>query len=70
MPHSISGMYAMYWIEKYPDEVESMIALDITPPKTYLESPQNNFYNSLMYVGSRLGFHRQKWILNILGYIG
>jgi len=67
MPHSVSGMYAMYWLEKYPNEIKSMIALDITPPKTYLDTPNNNFYNSLMYVGSELGFYRQTWLLNILG---
>lgn len=67
MPHSVSGMYAMYWIEEYPNEIESMIALDVTPPKTYLDTTENSFYNSLMYVGSELGFYRQTWLLNILG---
>ncbi len=32
MPHSISGIYAMYWAEKCPDQGEGIIALDIVSP--------------------------------------
>ena len=40
IPYSISGMYAMYWIEKYLDEIESMIALDVGSPQSFIE-PNN-----------------------------
>lgn len=28
MPHSYAGVLASYWVNKYPDEIEAMIALD------------------------------------------
>ena len=33
MPHSISGIYSMYYANKYPDEVEGIIGIDCTLPK-------------------------------------
>lgn len=32
MPHSISGIYSMYYAQKYPDEVEAIIGIDETVP--------------------------------------
>lgn len=34
-PHSMSGIEALYWAQKYPDEVETLIGLDITVPASY-----------------------------------
>lgn len=33
MPHSISGIYSMYYVNKYPDEVKAVIGIDATLPK-------------------------------------
>ena len=33
MPHSISGIYSMYYANKYPDEVRAVIGIDPTLPK-------------------------------------
>ena len=33
MPHSISGIYSMYYANKYPDEVNAVIGIDATLPK-------------------------------------
>lgn len=33
MPHSTSGIYSMYYANKYPDEVKSIIGIDPTLPK-------------------------------------
>lgn len=33
MPHSVSGLYAMYYANKYPDEVEAIVGIDCTLPK-------------------------------------
>lgn len=33
MPHSISGIYAMYYANTYPDEVEAVIGIDPTFPQ-------------------------------------
>ena len=36
-PHSMSGLEAMYWAQKYPDEVEAIIGLDMVVPDHYDE---------------------------------
>jgi pimeloyl-ACP methyl ester carboxylesterase len=33
MPHSTSGIYSMYYANKYPDEVKAIIGIDPTLPK-------------------------------------
>lgn len=33
MPHSISGIYSMYYANKYPDEIKGIIGIDPTLPK-------------------------------------
>jgi pimeloyl-ACP methyl ester carboxylesterase len=33
MPHSISGIYSMYYANTYPDEVEAIIGIDPTLPQ-------------------------------------
>lgn len=37
VPHSISGVEAIYWAQKYPEEIKGMIALDIGLPSQYVE---------------------------------
>ncbi|WKA60312.1 alpha/beta hydrolase [Planococcus shenhongbingii] len=32
MPHSISGIYSMYYANKYPEEIEAVIGIDPTLP--------------------------------------
>lgn len=34
--HSLSGLEAIRWKQKYPDEVKAIIGLDMATPKTYL----------------------------------
>lgn len=34
-PHSMSGLEALYWAEKYPDEVIAVIGLDMAVPEYY-----------------------------------
>ncbi|WP_315169398.1 alpha/beta hydrolase [Metaclostridioides mangenotii] len=43
MPHSISGIYATYYANTYPDEVQGIIGIDCTLPKQvkYFESSKN-----------------------------
>ncbi|MFT4416150.1 alpha/beta fold hydrolase [Fredinandcohnia humi] len=33
MPHSISGIYSMYYANQFPDEVKAVIGIDITLPR-------------------------------------
>ena len=34
-PHSMSGLEALLWAQKYPEEVEAIIGLDMALPRTY-----------------------------------
>ena len=34
-PHSMSGIEALYWAQKYPDEIEAIIGLDMAVPEYY-----------------------------------
>lgn len=34
-PHSISGLEALYWAQKYPDEVQAIVGLDMAVPQYY-----------------------------------
>lgn len=34
-PHSMSGLEALYWAQKYPDEVSAIIGLDMAVPEYY-----------------------------------
>lgn len=34
-PHSMSGIEALYWAQQYPDEVETIIGLDMAVPQYY-----------------------------------
>ena len=36
-PHSMSGIEALYWVQQYPDEVESIVGLDMAVPEYYDE---------------------------------
>ncbi|MCL2775446.1 MAG: alpha/beta hydrolase [Oscillospiraceae bacterium] len=40
MAHSISGIYSLYYINKYPNEVEGFAGIDISVPR------QNEFFNT------------------------
>jgi pimeloyl-ACP methyl ester carboxylesterase len=35
MPHSISGIYSMYYANKYPEEVKAIIGIDPTLPQAF-----------------------------------
>ncbi len=58
-PHSMSGLEAIYWVQKYPDEVKAIIGLDPCTPETIdlLPEPQKIQLN-FMYFISRIGLSR------------
>lgn len=35
MPHSMSGIEALYWAREYSDEVSGIIGLDMSVPESY-----------------------------------
>jgi pimeloyl-ACP methyl ester carboxylesterase len=59
-PHSMSGLEAIYWAQKYPEELKAIIGLDMSVPESY---DYFNFssINQMIYVGRAsvlLGLHR------------
>ena len=41
MPHSMSGLYALYYENKYPTKVEGLIGIDMSIPQKQLERWQS-----------------------------
>ncbi|MFP7494481.1 alpha/beta hydrolase [Terribacillus saccharophilus] len=61
VPHSLSGIEAIYWAQKYPEEVKAILALDIGLPRDYVNHPPTQTEKLLfrgMNVAAELGYHR------------
>lgn len=79
MPSSLGGLYAIEWINKYPNEIKGLVALDITCPYlvvndtiNYMGSEPinpNGFSYKIGSIFSRfygvIGIHRQLYQFNI-----
>ena len=59
-PHSLSGLEALYWAQKYPDEVEAIVGLDMAVPDYYDEMDISIPVMKLGHYGAALGITR--WI--------
>lgn len=57
-PHSMSGIEAIYWAEKYPQEVQGIIGLDMAVPETYENFKPNMLQMELGSFASRIGITR------------
>jgi pimeloyl-ACP methyl ester carboxylesterase len=58
-PHSMSGLEAIYWAQKYPDEVKAIIGLDPLTPETVDLLPEiQKIQLNVMYIISRIGLSR------------
>ncbi|HSM25021.1 MAG TPA: alpha/beta hydrolase [Anaerolineaceae bacterium] len=58
-PHSMSGLEAIYWAQKYPEEVKAIIGLDPLTPETVELLPEiQKIQLNLMYFISRIGLPR------------
>lgn len=57
-PHSMSGIEALYWANKYPDEIKGIIGLDPAVPKSYENMKINNALLNLTKFGSDIGITR------------
>lgn len=62
-PHSMSGIEALYWAQKYPNEVLAIVGLDPAVPATYDNFEMNNSLISLAKFGANVGIAR--WIPDI-----
>ncbi|MGP3779561.1 alpha/beta hydrolase [Halanaerobium saccharolyticum] len=61
VPHSMSGLEAIHWAQKYPDEIKAIIGLDPAIPDHYLNSSfklpsKSQLYS--MYFMSKIGLTR------------
>ncbi len=59
-PHSMSGLEALYWAQKYLEEVETIVGLDMAVPDYYDEMNINIPIMKLGQYGAALGITR--WI--------
>lgn len=57
-PHSMSGIEALYWAQKYPDEVSAIIGLDMAVPEVYADYDINMFTVRLGQYAARFGITR------------
>lgn len=62
-PHSMSGIEALYWAQKYPDEVTAIIGLDMAVPESYEEYNINGPIIKLSAFAANIGITR--WIPSI-----
>ena len=58
LPHSMSGLEALHWANRYPDEVAAIIGLDPATPAAYESSPPPRLKVALISFMSRTGLLR------------
>lgn len=58
LPHSISGIEAIYWAQQYPDEVSAIIGLDMAMPAVYDNYPLNPPLIDWLHAIASLGLTR------------
>ena len=63
-PHSMSGIEALYWAQKYPDEVKATIGLDLAVPSAYENVEFNRPMLNLGAMAAKVGILR--WVPDIV----
>lgn len=57
-PHSMSGIEALYWAQRYPEEVEAIIGLDMAVPRAYEDYKINMPMLKISQFAARVGIIR------------
>lgn len=58
-PHSMSGLEAIYWAQKYPEEVSGIVGLDAAVPGAYADvNIPNRLLFDLFSFGAKMGITR------------
>ena len=57
-PHSMSGIEALYWANKYPNEVRGIVGLDPSVPKSYENMEINSLLMNVAKLGADIGLTR------------
>ena len=55
LAHSLGGIYAEYWFNKYPEEIEGVLLLDTVFPGDNIISEPENIFNKLVNLHESLG---------------
>ncbi len=63
MPHSMSGIEALYWAQTYPDEITAIVGLDMAVPESYKDFKINMPMMKLSSFAANVGITR--WIPGI-----
>jgi pimeloyl-ACP methyl ester carboxylesterase len=59
LPHSMSGLEAIHWAQKYPDEVKAIIGLDPSVPEAFDLLPEpSSLQLNFLHLISRIGLIR------------
>ncbi|MDF2881393.1 MAG: hydrolase [Clostridiaceae bacterium] len=57
-PHSMSGIEALYWAQKYPDEIKGIVGLDMAVPQAYENIKINHFLLNIGELAGEIGITR------------
>lgn len=59
VPHSMSGLEALYWAQKFPEEVRAIVGLDAAIPESYCDFKLPPFFIlKLLGFLTKLGIHK------------
>lgn len=58
LPHSMSGIEALYWASEFPEEIESIVGLDMAVPEAYEELNINSGMLKLLQFARKIGLTR------------
>jgi pimeloyl-ACP methyl ester carboxylesterase len=67
IPHSMSGLEALYWAQKYPDEIKAIIGIDMAVPEVYEYIKVNPAIYTFFGILAKTGFQRIPFIYPISG---
>lgn len=77
VPHSMSGIEAIYWVNKYPEEIEGICAIDISTCGYYQEAEKYNnmisnweSINKSSVIATKIGLHRLPFVYSALNKNG
>ncbi|MBO7676390.1 MAG: alpha/beta hydrolase [Erysipelotrichaceae bacterium] len=59
LPHSLSGLEAIRWIQKYPEEIQAIIGLDMAVPAQYLSWGQEGLDKRVAQMKSLQKLHKK-----------
>ena len=57
-PHSMAGLEALRWAQRYPDEVCGIVGIDIAVPQVYAHTQLSRFGECVGRIAAELGLYR------------